>query len=280
MDITDTQIAKFLKVFERFVCFERFPRTVRILAVNHVMSGKASNDGQRIWSYYRGSKLGFWLMVGLGSAVCVGAMYKLLTSSDGIGFVIIFAGGILWILWASFIWGDTDIVFDDNTQSIYVRKKRCCSNCSSNKKVGDYSAFKQCSVKEGRESSSSGGRGSTKVYSLDFMFKDGSIYEGDNNPYGEETKYRIAQEINDWWKTTPYYKPSGPVPVAGVQMVVQQPPFQTVVIQQQPNQTVIPVAAGHGQVPIYANMQQPVVGQPVYQHVAPHGQAQVVYVQQ
>jgi len=222
----------------------------------------------------RGSKCGFCLLVAIGCAFCIGAIYRLVSPSDSSDtspstMLVVLGGGILWILFAFCLRGSSEIVFDDNTQSIYERRKRFCSNCSSTKTVGQYATFQQCAVKE-RWESSDGGVGRSRIYNLEFKFNDGTTYDGGKDHFHETEMNQIAHEINEWWKTTPHYRSTHPVPTAPVQVVVQQPP----------NQVMMPVVGGRGPVTYVQYVQQPVSGQPVYQHTAPHGQGQMVYGQQ
>jgi len=220
-----------------------------------------------------GSKCGFYLILTLGVVLCIAGLYKFAQSSDTHFLYIIFAGGVLWVLMALFVWGNNDIVFDDQTQSIYILKKRFCSTCSTTEKVGQYSGFQMCTVKEGWRSGD-GEVGRTKVYSFNFIFEHGVTYEANADPYGHETKYKIAQEINEWWKTNPFNKASQPIPSAPIQVMVQQPPIQGT------SNTFNTMPVAGGQV-TYVQVQQPVTGQQVYQHIVqPQPQGHVVYVQQ
>jgi len=245
------------------------------------MSSQVSTDGKTSWSHYRGSKLGFGLILTIGSVICIGALYRFAESPSETGFLLISAGGILWILAAFYFWGNNDIVFDDQSQSIYIKKKRFCSTCSTTEKVGQYSAgFKACEVKE--RIGHSEGVGRTRYYSLNFIFENGVTHEGKGDPYNKEEMVQIAQEINEWWKTHPF-NASQQIQTAPVQVMVQQPPIQGTAMpgQQHPIQMMVqqPPVAG-GQV-TYVQVQQPVPGQQVYQHIVqPQPQGHVVYVQQ
>jgi len=238
------------------------------------MSSQVSTDGKRIWTHYRGSKCGFYLILTIGLTFGLAGLYKFAQSSDTT-FLLIFAGGVLWALMALFVWGNNDVVFDDQTQSIYILKKRFCSTCSTTEKVGQYSGFQMCTVKEGW-------RGCTKVYSFNFIFEHGVTYEANADPYGHETKYKIAQEINEWWKTNPFNKASQPIPSAPIQVMVQQ--LRDLVAElsgiQGASNTFNTMPVAGGQV-TYVQVQQPVTGQQVYQHIVqPQPQGHVVYVQQ
>merc|ERR1719492_449646 len=109
--------------------------------------------------------------------------------------------------------------------------------------MGPYSAFKQCEVyiSKGYEMESD-------TYPIKFVFKDGYESKGHWSAYKQRENERIAQEINEWWKTNPYNTTSQLIPAAPVQVLVQQPPMQG---------TSMPV--GGGQV-TYVQVQQLVAG--------------------
>merc|ERR1712217_868663 len=131
---------------------------------------------------------------------------------------------------------------------IYIQKKRTCSSCSSTKMIGQYSKFKLCVVKERCIQSESG---RIKYHRLSFIFDNGVTYEGDEDRFGEQTKKRIAQEINQWWKTNPFNKAFQPIPAAPVQVMVQQPLIQGI------NNTLNTMPVVRRQV-TYVQVQQPV----------------------
>lgn len=161
------------------------------------MSGKVT-AGQVSWSCPRGSKLGFVLIASIGLATAIGGIYKGITSSEAMyntrNVLVLVAGGLLFTLFAFLVVGSTEIVFDDKAQTIYLKRKRFCSLISFTTKLGPYSQFKQCVVTEGW----SHGKGKTRVYSLDFIFNDGTK-KGERDSSNGKRKIKIAQEINERW---------------------------------------------------------------------------------
>lgn len=80
--------------------------------------------------------------------------------------------------------GATDIVFDEDSQTIYFENKRCCYKHKARKDLGPFSNFKQCVVKEMIDTVVDGHEvedtdSAKRRYKLQFVFSDG-IRDGEN----------------------------------------------------------------------------------------------------
>ena len=257
------------------------------------MSDKVTVSGLTTWPYPRSKMVVVFAVIGV-ACVC-GGIYGA-SASGGTEtllmmiFVILF--GSCFGTFGFYNVGSSEIVFDDNTKSIYLDNKRWCYQRKSTTELGPYSEFKECVLKE--ELSAHDGDGPRKMmYSIDFIFTDGPKNNGESDSGGKEEKARTVASINEWWKTTPHYKANQPTQPQPVQMVLTpmdqevEQPVQVVVQHemvyepaptQHPSMMTMKCSpAPQGQVEIvYA--QEPVAGQPVV--VQPVAGQPVVVVQQ
>ena len=186
------------------------------------MSDKVTVDGLTIWNYPR-STMNSVIFALLGAVLSGFGIYALATELFGsgtegkIGLVILILCGLPFVIIGSYSVGSSEIVFDDNTESIYLNKRSCCCLKKSTKKMGPYSEFKECVLKEERK------RGvdinvedyevethEAVVYSIDFIFSNSRKNIGTRDSEQKEEKAKLATDINEWWKTTSYYEANQP----------------------------------------------------------------------
>lgn len=215
------------------------------------MSDKVTVNGLTTWAYPQTNVAKVLLaLIGVGCVCC--GIYGISASDEIVIIVLMIVSIVFCSCFATFSFymvGSSEIVFDDNTKSIYLANKRCCFTTKSTTDVGPYSEFKEAVLKE--ELRNEGRDGRLKMMcSIHLIFNDGPVPLGRSDDIWKEAMTRTVASINEWWKTTPHYKAP----------VTQPQPVQVVVVQQ----TAVPVAGT----------------QIAYQQAPPQGQGQVVYTQQ
>lgn len=211
------------------------------------MSQKVTIDGKTTWQYPRTPNCVFAGMAVFGLSFFVGLIYGATTQS-GWYIAVFIIGAVFGLLFASFgisQFGSVHIVFDDNDESIYLENALCCYRKVSKEVIGPYAGFEECILHE--KWSTDGDDLRKKVYSIHFVYTDGpkEMGEADDSKRDSKEKFstisrvvcptflffrlysintmkvlfrflnRTAAEINEWWKTTPHYKPDD-APVTNV----------------------------------------------------------------
>lgn len=160
--------------------------------------------------------------IGLALAVTFGILCIIDPNGTKVGFALI---GVVMAVGSLYPIGCSDIVFDDNTKTVYIIKRRWYYKSASQfPALGSYDDFKNVFVRK----QDTGAFEGEPHWDIQIVFTDGVRERGDNNLSAKpDEKTQVAKEINEWWTTTTFYaanqqrQPQAAQTVQTVQVVVQ-----------------------------------------------------------
>lgn len=142
------------------------------------MSDKITVDGRNKWSYPR-MRDTVWKKCALFGLVLVVSF--IVVAAEAAGLWPFLVPALLFFGWAIYGIGSSEIVFDDNSEMIYLLHKRCFHQRVSVHNMGPYSTFRECILQEVRSGSGSGSgdhRVQRMTYKIQFLFSDGVRDDG------------------------------------------------------------------------------------------------------
>jgi len=165
------------------------------------MSSKTVANGQTIFrdnvNPHAHNMFKLLIVIGLLLAAVFAVLAVIDPNGTKVGFCLI---GIVMAVGSLYPIGCSDIVFDENTKTIFIIKRRWYyKSYSQFPPIGSFDDFVNASVRQQ-------GPDSEPAFDIQLRFADGFRERGDHN-FGEarDDKEQVAKEINEWWVTTTYY---------------------------------------------------------------------------